>query len=299
MENVKVNNTSVLDDIKLACDIINDDIKVNDYEFNNHSPIYKTTNENISNKEYIEALRDRKRVLSIISSGDQIINSILFGAKDIVGIDISRFPKYFLALKLAALKSLNLKAYIEYFYGDLYCPFSIKYYLAIRHNLDDETRFFWDEIYNKFSYQYVYNSNLFNKFSINSKKAIANNPFLTDFNYVITQNRLNDVNIELLMYDIYNVKKLEKGSFDLVNLSNLINYGKSSNRRFSDFILVYKKLLMDLPLNDDGIAITYNMAFHPRLVNYFNDKFCEISRIKDNSKFINTDNEIFVYKKSL
>ena len=63
----------------------------------------------INSRAYIDCLVDRKKVLSTIASGDQILNSILYGAKDIEGFDISVFPKYYLNLKIAAIK--NLKVY--------------------------------------------------------------------------------------------------------------------------------------------------------------------------------------------
>ena len=47
------------------------------------SLIYKFTNEYMSDPNYIKLVSDNDRVLSVIGSGDQILNAILFGSKKI------------------------------------------------------------------------------------------------------------------------------------------------------------------------------------------------------------------------
>ena len=68
-----------------------------DKEFHQDSFIYKTSNEDI--RKYQNFLSERENIFSITASGDQILNSILLGAKKVTACDISRFPNYFLALK--------------------------------------------------------------------------------------------------------------------------------------------------------------------------------------------------------
>jgi len=175
--NIKLYNVNVLEDLKLAKEVI--DGKINKKQFfNSLSSIYKTTNENISDEIYTKSLKNKNRVLSVIGSGDQIINTIFLGAKKIVGIDISRFPKYFLPLKLASIKKLDKDDYLEYFYGFLNNPFMLKYYEKVRDELEDNSRTFWDDLYDNYEYNAIYNSYLFTNFNLSRHTAIKFNPFL-------------------------------------------------------------------------------------------------------------------------
>ena len=307
MENIKVDNKSVYSDIFMARGVINGDIKNNSYEYSLTSPIYKSTNETISHKEYIDTIKEKERVLSIIGSGDQIINSILYGSKDIVGLDISLFPKYFLSLKLAAIKSLDKNDYLEYFYGFYNEPFMVKYYFSVRDKLDDNSRMFWDNLYREYRAHDIYNSNLFNDFKISRNRAIINNPFLDDNNYRIVKEKLDTINVELLNYNIFDVKKLDKGDFDLIILSNMINhvfklYGESVtpkeyDKRFIESIKKYKKFLHKLPLKKEGQAITYNLAFYPKVRSLFLENDYQLYTVNEGIKTYNVESEILVYTK--
>ena len=59
--------------------------------FINTSSIYKFTNEDITS--YFHHLENKENILSVIGSGNQILNSILAGAKNIDCFDISVFPE--------------------------------------------------------------------------------------------------------------------------------------------------------------------------------------------------------------
>ncbi|MGN1371752.1 MAG: DUF3419 family protein [Candidatus Coprovivens sp.] len=81
--------------------------------FHNSSAIYRFSNERL--QDYGEYFVNKNKVLSVISSGDQILNAILNGVKDIDAFDISVFPKYFLYLKIGAIKSLSREEYLNFF----------------------------------------------------------------------------------------------------------------------------------------------------------------------------------------
>ena len=83
--------------------------------FHDTSAIYKISNERI--QDYHKFLTNKKRMLSVIASGDQILCGILEGTEEIDAFDISRFPKYFLYLKIAGIQALNREEYVDFFYG--------------------------------------------------------------------------------------------------------------------------------------------------------------------------------------
>ena len=68
------------------------------------SSIYKFSNENIS--AYFNHLQNKENVLSVIGSGNQILNTILGGTRNIDCFDISIFPEYYLQLQIASIISL-------------------------------------------------------------------------------------------------------------------------------------------------------------------------------------------------
>ena len=310
MDNIKVNTNSVSYDVFMARGIINGDLNNNSFDFSSISPIYKTTNETISHKESIEAIKNKERTLSILGSGDQILNAILFGSKDIIGVDISSFAKYFLPLKLAAIETLSKEEYLEYFYGNIYVPFSIKFYSLIRDKLDINTRLFWDNLYNEYKFEKLYNSSLFTDFNLNIKRAVYNNPFLDDDNYKIMRDKLEKIKIELLEYNIFDIKKLNKGNFDLIMLSNMINHvGKNNNtyqnsisleeynNNFKKAVKEYKTFLHKLPLNNDGQAVTYNLTFYPKIKDLFKGSEYKVYTVNEDVRLYDLESEILVYKK--
>lgn len=81
------------DDIKMAQEIVSRKRKnVTSSPYHNSSFIYRTTNEEISKYQFL--LNGRDKVLSVIASGNQILDSIFAGSNDVTGFDISTFPKY-------------------------------------------------------------------------------------------------------------------------------------------------------------------------------------------------------------
>ena len=111
--------------------------------YHNYSEIYLTSNEAMSAIQ--EYLNDRKKILSVIASGDQILNCILGGTKYVDAFDISIFPKYFLFLKIAAVKALTQEEYVRFFFGSI-GPEEIynDMYDRIRDYLSGEELEFWD-----------------------------------------------------------------------------------------------------------------------------------------------------------
>lgn len=76
--------------------------------------IYPFTTENIAG--YINLFDlDNKSLLTVGSSGDQVINASLFNCKDQTVIDINPFTKYYFYLKKAAIISLTYQEFLDFF----------------------------------------------------------------------------------------------------------------------------------------------------------------------------------------
>ena len=80
--------------------------------------IFPFTTENIAGYIDYFDLQD-KSLLTVGSSGDQIINAAFKGAKDITLLDINPYAKYYYYLKAAGILELNLTDFNEFFrYND-------------------------------------------------------------------------------------------------------------------------------------------------------------------------------------
>ena len=120
------------------------------------SKIYPFTTENIAG--YIDYFDfDDKSLLTVGSSGDQILNAFYNGARDITLFDINEYAKYYVYLKIAAILSLSYKEFKAFFFSHGLTPFvrnhhmfSPELYKKIKDNLrllDYESFLFFDELF--------------------------------------------------------------------------------------------------------------------------------------------------------
>lgn len=267
-------------DIEIAQKIVekNSYSNIKNQIYHNTSFIYASTNEKIN--RYQEYLKNRKRVLSVIASGDQILNTILENSLNIDGYDISCFPEYFLELKRAAILELSLDEYIDFF-------FSIDYhkneeyddlYDIIRLSLDEKYRKFWDSLFNFFDWYDIYHSTLFSSQTISVESILQNNEYLNPNKYQQLKNLVSKANINYYVGDIVKLSKTLKEKYDFINLSSIIYYVKN-----------YQNLLKNLKLEENGIALTYlyNMSEEIKL-GYPNSQIVQ---------FENSKEGIMLYKK--
>ncbi|MBQ8659936.1 MAG: DUF3419 family protein [Bacilli bacterium] len=215
--------------------------------FHSESIIYKKSNERL--EEYQHHLENKNKMLSVIASGDQILNSILGGTKEVDAFDISVFPKYFLFLKIGAIKALNRDEFLEFFYGDL--DYSEKFddiYDKIRLCLEPKVKEFWDGLFNFFDWYDIYNSTLFSSEPATISDVLNQNKYLEEDNFYKLKLVIDDVVIKTIEGDIFEIVDNFKGKYDLVYLSNILFYSDYNK---------YKKLLDGLILSDNGIVLTY------------------------------------------
>ncbi len=275
------------DDITLAQQIVSgkyNNLKGNT-SYHNTSFIYKFTNEEINN--YQKYLINKEKVLSVTASGDQILNSILEGTKQIDSCDISRFPQYFFELKKAAVKTLTKEEYLDFFINDFIYQDELAddIYDKVRNNIENDSKKFWDSLFNFFDGSEIYKSPLFSRELVIPSRVIDKNKYLQGNNYNILKEKLDDVKINHYIGDMRELSKTLNNEYDLVNLSSIIYYAfRNCNN--------YKNLLNNLSLSENGIALSYLYNVRKSLVNNFHE---------ENYKFENFENEtdgIMIYKKS-
>ena len=220
---------------------------VSNTPYHENSFIYRTTNEQIN--KYQDFLKNRENILSIIASGNQILNTIYEGTKNITGFDISTFPRYYLELQIAALNIFGLKDYINFIYGDIDDEEFDDMYYTINPILEKESREFWDGLLNFFDFSEITASTLFSNEIVSPRNVIEKNIYLqSEENYQKLKNNIQQVNLEYITGDIFSLTKKLDTEYDFINLSSIIYYNDLNK---------YKEMLETIPLMDNGEALTY------------------------------------------
>ena len=152
-------------------DIITDALKIIDNStsniknayFHEESFIYMKTNERI--QDYINYLLNKRHILSVIGSGDQILNTAITTPQVIDCFDISVYPEYFINLKLAAIKTLSKEEYLDMFFESALTTkdeyYDDLYFDKIRSELPKKYQEFWNSLLNHTDWYEITNSSLF------------------------------------------------------------------------------------------------------------------------------------------
>ena len=265
---------AVKEDIQLARKVMVDPDSANMLYYD-CSYIHKCTNENMNSPAYIEQLRDRRDILTVIGSGDQVLNSILLGSENIDAFDISRFPKYFLGLKIAAIKVLTYDEFIAFFFN-YKKSFPRNLYKKVVSTMDGELKEFWSKVAStrllttNYSPRSVYFSGLFMNDPKASSSAIQLNPYLNEKNYYLLKKKIDYANIRCLTGNIMHLGDQIDKPYDFVNLSNIYMYQMSilTNDADSNQEEKYKHFVKNLKLNPDGRVLSYLMGYVPGSLSY-------------------------------
>ena len=117
--------------------------------------VYSMTNEHLyAMFENLDV--KNKDILTVGSSGDQILYSILFGAKNITCFDVNPFVKYFYDYKVATIKAFNYTNFSAIAHFNPWRTehvhwqremLSAAVYKKISCYLPEDSKFFWDNIF--------------------------------------------------------------------------------------------------------------------------------------------------------
>lgn len=256
-------------DIEIAKNIISG----NDFYgyFCGFSHIYPFTTENIKGyMNNIEIKSDGNYIVPC-SSSDHLLNIAAKGGKNIDTFDISIFPRYYMYLKLAALKVLeceDFKTYLLSGYNkDENNLFNIKFYEEIRNmisNLDNDSLKFWDALYNFEFGRKIMKSKLFSD-GCGKGFTLNNNIYIIEEYYNKLQQNVENLNISYINCDVKELPDLLEKQYNGIFLSNINDYsdltfkyyekGKYFHSEFYDE-LVAKDLARFLS-DDESVIINY------------------------------------------
>lgn len=202
--------------------------------------IYPFTTENIKGYMSNLDLKD-KSILTVGSSADQVINSFLYGSKDITLFDINPFTKYYFELKKAGILLLEFNSFYEFFSNNIN-SFNIKTYSLLRNNLSKETKLFWDNLFNSYD-SYFFRDKLFSKDERTLKTLVKYNPYMDEINYNILKTTIDSLNPIFINSSLNEIKSKVVRKYDYIFLSNISSYlNLYTKENISKFINTIKDL---------------------------------------------------------
>lgn len=129
--------------------VARDFIEGNVYEKTGYRPVKLFSDQSLKSFKKVK-LKDKNAICKINSS-DEIFDIISYGG-NVTAFSDNRFDEYFMKLKIAAL-DLRFKDYYSFLmntHGRYSYTFNYDVYKSIRDNLDDKTRYFFDELYKSY-----------------------------------------------------------------------------------------------------------------------------------------------------
>ncbi|MBE6154538.1 MAG: DUF3419 family protein [Firmicutes bacterium] len=244
------------------------------------SKIYPFTTENISG--YIDYFDlNNKSLLTVGSSGDQILNAFYNGARDITLFDINEYAKYYVYLKISAILSLSYNEFKLFFFKHTTSPFKQNEYMfskeifkKIKENLrifDYESYLFFDELFSLYEGSII-RDRLFDDDEDRNKVIIKFNKYLKDEeSYNKLQSIIREISFKYIQGNFF--EDDINGKYENIFLSNLCSITSLEK---------LKKLLEKLDRNNlknaGSILVGYlwNTNFHS---DEFSDDWKEIYKL--------------------
>lgn len=201
-------------DIIVACDYIEGNI----YKKKGYRRVKLFTDQTLKSLKQIKL--NNRDVLCKINSSDEVLD-ILSYKGNVLAYSDNRFDEYFFKLKLAAL-NLDRKKYLNYFmlgYGRYSTNFSYDTYLSIREYLDDKTRYFFDELYKKYSGKQIRKSMLFIKDKYSAEELETLVRYLIPKRYMETRENVENCGIKFVYSSDERILSKLKELYNFIYLS--------------------------------------------------------------------------------
>lgn len=197
---------------------------------------------------------EAKRVLTVGSSGDQVIHAIAHGARDITLIDGNPMAYPYAELKLAAIKNLSFSEFREYFGERHESILSSSYYAKVSHDLSERSRRFWEDLimdYPVEDFQSCADFRVKFNFGFSGRFDRTYHDIYCDENkFNKLKEQISKCKVQFINADLEDFAKNLDGKYDLILLSNIADY-EGINR----FIKVCAGI--SNYLSDDGLMQLY------------------------------------------
>ena len=258
-------------------------------EFNT---VYPFTNENIAG--YMKDLDlTNKKIITVAGSGDHVINAISRGATDITVFDINPLAKYYLDLRIAAIKNLSYHNYVHTF---LYRDNNMDSSQIESFDMPEDSMKFWiEKLYlRNGGWLSLRKSSMFNQEFIDPKLVYLCNLYFDEYVYEEIKKRLDNTSI---IFHNTNLKNLElKQQYDYMFLSNISDY---SNLMYdSNPTENYAYLMQEFLKYVQTIYMSYLFGITEDDLNVYQEDLIMFSQILGGIKLEMFDTSLFIDAKN-
>ena len=265
---------------------------INGVPFSKYQKVYFSTNENIKDYLNITDLSKKNSALSVMASGDQLFNLINKNILDIDTFDTNSLTEYLvLGLKYAMIKKYSYKEYLEVYKKLININTNLNEITNIINDLlihmDEKYRTYWKSIINHNYLLQKNNNNYINLIhmlfiSIEPLEFIkkGNNYLSNEEEYNKLRTKIDKANINFKCANAINLNKVFKKKYDVILLSNILDYFNKYYSLFDYNELKKYELALNTLLKDDGI-IYLKYIFQYATKNYRRTNIFKNSNIKD------------------
>ncbi|MBQ8891373.1 MAG: DUF3419 family protein [Bacilli bacterium] len=247
--------------------------EVDEYLYNR---VYSFSTENISG--YIDYFDLKNRsLLTVGSSGDQILNSYLNGARDITLLDVNRYAPYYIYLKIAGILSLTYQEFQDFFfindnnernYRRNDKRFNKHLFNKLSNNLKEinyDSYYFFNTVFNKYDKEIIYKYLFLDDAPDTKVIKRINNYLVNEVNYNKLKKIIKDIGFKFINHDIFKYESDNK--YDNIFLSNLCTLDNMNLYDYKDLLIKLKKN----NLNINGamlIVYIWNMQYDSEEINF-------------------------------
>ncbi len=234
--------------------------------------MYPFTTENISGYIDYFPLKDHS-LLTVGSSGDQVINAIDKGCTDITLLDINPYSRYYYYLKVASLIIMNIDdfrlflRFVDYpkKFQDNYNVFNKELFNKVTNELkflDNDSYIFWNKLFSNFDPLLV-REELFSKDESDDKSLNLFNSYLNSTNYKELKDKLEYIKPKFITGDLFLTEIKQK--YDNIWLSSI-----------GPFLRSFEKIKemtdkMASLLNDNGLLLISYLYATTKVTPYESD----------------------------
>ena len=199
--------------------VARDFIEGNVYEKTGYRPVKLFSNQSLKSFKKVK-LKDKNAICKINSS-DELFDIISYGG-NVTAFSDNRFDEYFMKLKIAAL-NLDRKDYYSFLmntYGKYSYTFNYDIYKSIRNNLDDKTRYFFDELYKSYIGKRIRRSKLIesDRYSFEELTTLVRYTLSKDYGELAKN--IKEKNIKFIYSKDEKIESKVKEPYDFIYLSH-------------------------------------------------------------------------------
>lgn len=199
--------------------VARDFIEGNVYEKTGYRPVKLFSNQSLKSFKKVK-LKDKNAICKINSS-DELFDIISYGG-NVTAFSDNRFDEYFMKLKIAAL-NLDRKDYYSFLmntYGKYSYTFNYDIYKSIRNNLDDKTRYFFDELYKSYIGKRIRRSKLIesDRYSFEELTTLVRYTLSKDYGELAKN--IKEKNVKFIYSKDEKIESKVKEPYDFIYLSH-------------------------------------------------------------------------------